>query len=219
MRTADIGFEWSIGPYKKVCPLAFTNYCQVFVVFDAVHRIRRVMKVIPHTDCCTSGPGEAFLASAVNHPYILHAIETLEWASYSVLIFPRLSGGSMSDALRNRKYRTIASSAEIMFRLTIAVHHLHSGRILHGDISPNNVLFENDSPVLIDFGTAEILPEGATSANGIGTIEFCAPERIARQSTLASDMYSLGARFAYWIEGNWSFQMVGGLWEEAPLPC
>jgi serine/threonine protein kinase len=160
MLNADIGFDCPIGHYKKVCPLAFTNYSQVFIVYDIVHRVRRIMKVIPQADCCSARPGEAFLASALDRPYVARALETLEWGRYSVLIFPRFTGGSMCDAVRNKKYRTIASSAEVTFRLALAVRYLHRGRILHGDISPNNVLFENDAPVLINFGTAEILQEG-----------------------------------------------------------
>jgi len=122
----------------------------------------------------------------------------------------------MADAVRNNKYRTILLSAEIMFKLILAVNYLHRGRILHGDISPNNVLFEGDSPILIDFGTSEILPEGAVSRNNIGTTAFCAPERKARASTLASDIYSLGATFSYLIGGNASFEPVGGMWGLAP---
>jgi serine/threonine protein kinase len=216
MLTADIGFDCPIGHYKKICPLAFTNYSQVFLVYDSLHRVRRIMKVIPQTDCCTGRPGEAFLVLAVDHPYVARALETLEWGCYSVLIFPRFTGGSMCDAMRNKKYRTIPSSAEVMFRLALAVQYLHRGRILHGDISPNNILFENDAPVLIDFGAAEILTDGAVSRSNIGTSAFCAPERIAQESTLASDIYSLGATFAYLIAGNWSPEKVGGLWQIAP---
>jgi serine/threonine protein kinase len=87
---------------------------------------------------------------------------------------------------------------------------------MHGDISPNNILFKEDAPVLIDLGASEIVRDGEFGQNRIGTRMFTAPEKISGQSTLAADVFSLGATFCYLMEGTPSFRMEDGFWTRAP---
>jgi serine/threonine protein kinase len=69
---------------------------------------------------------------------------------------------------------------------------------------------------LIDFGASEVVPEGEFAQIRIGTDIFTAPERKTRQCTIAADVFSLGATFCYFIEGDGSFNMEGGWWALAP---
>jgi serine/threonine protein kinase len=98
----------------------------------------------------------------------------------------------------------------------LATGYIHEHGIVHGDISPNNIMFHGDTPVLIDFGASEIVQERRVSRISIGTAEFAAPERYRKRSTTSVDIYSLAATFCYVIEGDKSMQMVGGLWRTAP---
>lgn len=98
-----------------------------------------------------------------------------------------------------------------MRQLLQAVAYLHSVNVLHGDISTNNVMFDNDNAVLIDFGTAEVLPEGGVSTCTIGTTPFAAPERSQRQSSFAADVFALGMTFAC-LAGHF-------IWETAVNKC
>ena len=63
-------------------------------------------------------------------------------------------------------------------RITNAVTYLHSKRIMHGDIKPDNILIDHGfAPKLGDFGLARHFPEDQVSSRGFGgTPDYWAPE-------------------------------------------
>ena len=63
-------------------------------------------------------------------------------------------------------------------RIADAVNYLHSKRIMHGDIKPDNILMDdNFAPRLGDFGLARHFPEDLESSGAFGgTQQYWAPE-------------------------------------------
>jgi serine/threonine protein kinase len=216
MESVDVGFLRSIREYKKYSPLCFTHFSQVYLVQDTIHQQRCVMKIVPGPHDCSHISYEVFITRQLNHPYVIRALDGFEWQSFYCLVFERFTGGSLADALRSRKFRSFAKIGLVMFRCLLAIDYLHRRQIIHGDISPNNILFKGDTPILIDFGASEILIEGGSGVIRIGTDPFTAPEKRSKQITLAADVYSLGATFCYFIEGNTTLEMCGGGWSGAP---
>jgi protein-serine/threonine kinase len=85
--------------------------------------------------------------------------------------------------------------------IVFGLQYLHRHFVLHRDLKPSNILLHGiDSgvrAVLSDFGTAEIIGEGANPHTGFtGTVEYTAPEVLAEDSahayTESSDVWSLG---------------------------
>ncbi|KAL3840256.1 hypothetical protein ACJIZ3_024847 [Penstemon smallii] len=77
--------------------------------------------------------------------------------------------------------------------------YLHSVSIVHGDIKPQNVLFDADFEAhLSDFGLDKVTiaatpPEASTSTTPIGTIGYVAPEAtLTGQTSKEADVYSFG---------------------------
>jgi serine/threonine protein kinase len=77
------------------------------------------------------------------------------------------------------------STCQVLLDVAHAVQHLHSIRIIHCDIKPENVLLKSDAshPLgfttkLSDFGLAKMLRENYYIINrsGSGTISHLAPE-------------------------------------------
>lgn len=217
MRSVNIGFDRTISHYKRICPLSFTNYSQVFIVYDIEARVRRVMKVIPKDECSGIQYSEQSITSIMQHPNVVRLLEGFDWKDYEIMILPKYDGGSLRDAVVKGKFQSIHTVTLIAFRLLLGLNHIHARSVLHGDISPNNVLFDNDSPVIIDFGGADAISDGSFSASDVGTPGFCAPERKQKKSGLPADIFSMGATICYLLEGNSSMAMVDGLWREAPL--
>jgi hypothetical protein len=75
----------------------------------------------------------------------------------------------------------------------------HARRIIHRDLSPDNIILKGGNPdgaVIIDFGIAKDANPGAHTIVGndfAGKYAYAAPEQLAGHSDTRSDLYALGA--------------------------
>lgn len=122
-------------------------------------------------------------------PGVCHLLEVgLDRALSPWLVSEYMGGGSvatMPGAV------TVAGARRLFEALAVA----HGRGIVHGDISPRNILLDDDGePVLADFGMSRLGPGTAGSAAGGMTPAYAAPERIrGGPATPASDVYALAA--------------------------
>ena len=73
------------------------------------------------------------------------------------------------------------------------LHEAHTRNVIHGDISPGNVLVEAEWPILIDFGAMHLRHEDGPDDNPIITHGYAAPEVLNGQpKTARSDLYAVG---------------------------
>lgn len=144
---------------------------------------------------------EVRACALLDHPAILPVYEVGETDGQPFFTMKLATGGSLAerrDGLRGR-WREIA---ELVTILAEAVQFAHTHGVLHRDLKPGNVLFdEAGRPYLSDFGLAKFTAEGDAAAftrtlATLGTPNYLAPEIAAgsaRQATTASDIYGLGA--------------------------
>ncbi len=104
----------------------------------------------------------------------------------------------------------------IIITIARAAHHAHENSILHRDLTPANILFDNQGePYLSDFGLAKILnkppedgvPTLTMSDIVMGVPSYMSPEQAAcKPLTVASDVYSLGAILYQMLTGQRPFK-------------
>lgn len=86
--------------------------------------------------------------------------------------------------------------AKIALQVALALAHAHERGVLHNDIKPANLLLNTAGRVVVtDFGVG-LQPDPLhpdQSGTALGTLRYMAPERLAGQSDVRSDLYSLGA--------------------------
>ncbi|MBC7479342.1 MAG: protein kinase, partial [Pseudorhodobacter sp.] len=84
-------------------------------------------------------------------------------------------------------------------RVAAGLKVAHDRRIIHRDLSPDNIILRGDIPseaVIIDFGIAKDANPGAQTIVGnefAGKYAYAAPEQLSGHTDARSDLYALGA--------------------------
>ncbi|HKX60900.1 MAG TPA: protein kinase, partial [Verrucomicrobiae bacterium] len=155
---------------------------------------------------------EAEAAARLEHPNIVpvYEIGTHEGQHYFSMRF--LDGGTLTQAMAREKFSP-RRTAELVVKVARAVHHAHQRGILHRDLKPGNILFDQaGEPHVADFGLAKVLEHDSSltqSAAVMGTPSYMAPEQAAghtKQLSTAADVYSLGAILYELLTGRAPFR-------------
>lgn len=122
-----------------------------------------------------------------------------------------IEGETLTQKLQHEGRQSETSVKEILLKILPALEYVHSRRIVHRDIKPDNIILRhsNNVPVLIDFGAVrEIMGTIVTSGENttpsiiIGTPGFMASEQSTGRPVYASDLYSLGLTAIYLLTGK-----------------
>lgn len=101
-------------------------------------------------------------------------------------------GPSIKFLVDNRIRFTPEIVAEIGRQIANGLQAIHKVGLIHGDISPNNILISEGRPIIIDFGLSRKMISVATQSI-LGTPCFMAPETGFRKPNEQSDIFALGA--------------------------
>jgi serine/threonine-protein kinase len=122
----------------------------------------------------------------------------------SFLAMERLHGGTLSDRVVAGTRVQGAAFEELLRRLLEAAAYLHERSIVHGDLTPRNVMFRtarDSSPVLIDLdGLCSPMERGLPSL--VMTPGYTAPEQKVGEVSVQSDLYGIGATMIYASTGR-----------------
>lgn len=136
---------------------------------------------------------EADLVRLVDHPHLLRLDGIEEDGGAVALVFPWAAQGSLADLLATRRRLTWAETLTVLIPVADALAAAHERGVVHGDLSPANVLIEDHGrPVLADFGAARVASEcGGTIAF---TAAHVAPETVRGAAPRpAADVFALGS--------------------------
>ena len=105
-----------------------------------------------------------------------------------------INGVNLQDELEQGRVFTEKQVLQIALWLCDVLFAIHSKGILHRDIKPGNIILQNGSVWLIDFGAAKTVSGDKTQDTRIlGTPGFAPPEQYGFSTTdTRSDIYALG---------------------------
>lgn len=142
---------------------------------------------------------ELTLSGRLETLHIVRARERLELDDGRIaLVLDLADAGSLRDVVTIRGALPLGEVVTTVTPLATALAELAQAGVVHGDVSPGNVLFTAQGrPVLADLSAARLVDDGWPETV-VGTTGFTAPEVIAgRPPTAASDVWSLGALLWY----------------------
>ncbi len=97
----------------------------------------------------------------------------------------------------------------------IALDVLHRNGLVHGDVSPGNMIVSDSAVVLTDYDCVTKVGE---SYAALGTVTYCSPSLADRASAQPSDdIYALAASFFYVLSERHPFQHDGNLVKDRGL--
>lgn len=99
---------------------------------------------------------EANKIAQLNHKGIIKVIEVFEENGTAYYAMEYIAGQSLFEILKQRRF-TLDESLKIIEKVSKALAHIHSKRMLHLDIKPMNIMMRSSDkePIIIDFGISK----------------------------------------------------------------
>ena len=200
----------SIGRYRVLRELGRGTLATVYLARDPASGQQVAVKVL--ADNVTAGPdfdarfqAEMQAVKALDHPALVKVVDFGHEGSQYFIVKRYLPGGTLESRLEGKPL-LLAEVVPILKRLADALDAAHTAGIVHGNLSPNNVLFDlHDRAYLADLGLSHLIAP-AVGPELSGAPEYMSPEQ-AQGGAIdgRSDVYSLGAMLYEMLTGQQPF--------------
>lgn len=190
----------TIGRYEIQSELGEGATAAVFLAHDPQTRRQVAIKVLPYGR--TDDPlfthlfrREAETIAALSHPAIAPVYDFGWHGEQLYMVMRYLPGGSLLDRLQAGDIAPDHLN-NLMKRIAGALDEAHSRGIIHRDVKPANILYdEQEQAYLADFGLAKIArrSSGLTRELVMGTPHYMSPEHMKGETLDGrADIYALG---------------------------
>jgi len=204
----------NIGHYQILKKIAMGSTATVYEGYDLRTHNRVALKVMSsrHDDSSEDDRikhwlHEAEIVSQLDHPNIakIHDAAILDDIPYIAMDY--ISGYSMALRLRRREYITVGECIRISKSVLSALTETHNRGVIHGDIKPANIMYDDrdETYIVTDFGAA--YSEGKRGDNAIvGTPSYMSPEQLkGKKIDGRSDLFSLAVTLYHLLTGHQPF--------------
>ena len=154
------------------------------------------------------------LLKSITHPGIVKVVGVEKYENSFVILFEDIKGKALSHLMRNGKVFSLPQILSIAIKLAQAIGEIHKANIVHRDIKPHNIVFNERSGELniIDFGSASQLSRQNSfiplNTSLEGTLTYISPEQTGRMNRTVdyrTDFYSLGITIYELLVGEYPF--------------
>ncbi|MHA7263846.1 serine/threonine-protein kinase [Arthrobacter sp. TMN-37] len=136
---------------------------------------------------------EVLVAGGLRHEHLVAVHGIVPTSRGAGVLMDYAPGGSLSNLVGVRGPLPVGEAVTVLVPVAQALAHLHRHGVLHGDVTPSNILFtEEGKPLLSDFGLGWRLGEGRRPSGGTpGFTDPCLPD--PEHLNTEADIFSLGA--------------------------
>jgi tetratricopeptide (TPR) repeat protein/predicted Ser/Thr protein kinase len=185
--------------YEVERELASGGMGMIFLGRDTALEVPVAIKII-RPELASANAAERFLREArtlasLRHPNVVPVHRAGERGGFSFYVMAYLEGETLEARLARGRMPP-AEAARMCRDLLGALASAHARAVVHRDIKPSNVLMVDGRAILIDFGIAKSLSDGADGLTApgqmVGTLEYMPPEQaVGGEITPRTDLYAL----------------------------
>ena len=187
--------------YKYISTLAKGSFGTVIKSLDLKTNKQVAVKIISKLNDAQEAINqlkkEVSVLKKTNHNNIVKLYDFYETSSEIYIIMEYIKGGTLKTYMKkNKENLNENTTKKIIFYLLNAINYLHKLKIIHSDIKPENIMFENEE----DISTLKLIDFGLSSFNNkeneyCGTFLYMAPEILFNNKKLLTneiDIWSVG---------------------------
>lgn len=214
-----------LGNYTVIRKLGSGGMADVFLAYDNKLGREVAIKVLPPEftrvqERLVRFEKEIKATAQLQHPGLVSVFDmcecTVDGAKLNFFSMSYLSGGELTDKIVEGL--TEAEALDIIVQIADALGYAHDNSLIHRDIKPQNILFNNlGKPVISDLGIAKStdLNETIVSTSGlsIGTPYYMSPEQAMGETDVdgRSDIYALGILLHEMLTGKVPYSGNSGM--------
>ena len=129
---------------------------------------------------------EGQLLAKIRHPNVVPVLDVGELHNGNdAVILAYLGGGTLADREMPERWQDVL---DIVLQIGRGLAALHAKGILHRDLKPNNVVFDDEGrPMIVDLGLACQVEDEEAMADWVGSLLYMSPEVVDREHRDARD--------------------------------
>ncbi len=199
--------------YEIIKELGRGGMATVYLAYDPLFERQVALKLLKHDLLDDALVRERFeretkIIAKLEHPAIVPVHDVGKDNDQMFYVMRYMTGGSLSDRMTSPL--SLEESIRIIQRIASALDYAHARGVIHRDLKPGNILFDDEGNAFIsDFGIAKLASGQTklTSSGIIGTPSYMSPEQAVGENVDSrSDIYSLGIILFEMLSGKLPYE-------------